>query len=61
MMKDFLYKIDKRVILAMLVLAIVAVILRDFWDIYHCTNSGPNAVWNPSKKICETIIKPAKK
>ena len=60
-MRDYLDRIDKRVVLMILVLAIVAVILRDFWDIYQCTHSGSNAVWNPSKKICETIIQPIKK
>lgn len=43
--------INKKMILSILVLAIIAVILRDFFDVHSCIES--KGKWNPKTKICE--------
>jgi hypothetical protein len=50
--------INKRLILALLILAIIAVIMRDFFDIHQCINTGGK--WNPKTKVCELEL-PKKK
>ncbi len=38
-----------------LLVAIVFVLTKMIWDVYSCQETGGK--WNPSKKVCELIIK----
>jgi hypothetical protein len=49
---------NRKIILAILVLAIIAVVLRDLYDVHQCIDTG--GTWNPKKKVCEVNI-PTKK
>ena len=47
--------LTRRNAIRFLLVAIVFVVTKMVWEVYSCQETGGK--WNPSKKVCELVIK----